>query len=78
MMRLVSALAAIVAGVALTLASAFLLLHCTLWLEAQPEGWLRAVATVATLVVGAVILVGSVWVAVRLAVVLAPRSPDEQ
>lgn len=77
-MRLVSALAAIVAGVALTLASAFLLLHITLWLEEQPEGPVRAVSTVLTLVVGAAVLVLSVWVAVRLAVLLAPSSPDEQ
>ncbi|HEX9760993.1 MAG TPA: hypothetical protein VGA40_08735 [Candidatus Acidoferrales bacterium] len=77
MKRLVSALAAIVAGVVLTLASAFLLLHCTLWLNEQPHGWTRALSTAAILVVGSVILVASVWVAVRIAVALAPSDEQE-
>jgi len=60
-------------GVALTLASVFLLLHMTVQAELMEDPLQRNLAILGTLVAGVCLLVGSVYVTTRIAVLLFSR-----
>ena len=57
-------------GVALTLASVFLLLRMTVQSELMEDPLLRNLAILGTLIAGVILLVGSVYVSTRIAVLL--------
>jgi len=60
-------------GVALTLASAFLLLGMTVQTELLEDPLQRNLAILGTLVAGVLLLVGSVYISTRLTVLLFSR-----
>jgi len=60
-------------GVALTLASAFLLLRMTMQTELMENPLQRNLAILGTLVAGVLLLVGSVYISTRLTVLLFSR-----
>jgi hypothetical protein len=71
---IITALATVV-GVALTLASVLALFEVTLRIELMENVGLRAVAEIGVLVGGVLLLVSSVFLYVRLAVLLFDREP---
>ena len=74
MRRLISALTALL-GVALTLASVFLLLYMTVETELMEDSLRRTLAILGTLAAGVVLLVGSVYICTRVAVLVFRRRP---
>jgi hypothetical protein len=66
---------AMLLGVALTLAAVGVLLKAVRWIEATSNVFLRAGVIASTLLVGVVLLILSVFIAVRIAVWLAPPGP---
>ena len=68
MKRMVVAVLAMLLGVGMTLAAVLILLRATLYIEQMNSPPLRAVAIVATLCLGMVLLLGSVYLSMRLAV----------
>jgi hypothetical protein len=80
-MKIAQKLLALVApllGVALTLASVFLLLGMTVRLELLEDPIQRHLAILGTLVAGVFLLVGSVYVATRISVHLFSGKEGEQ
>lgn len=73
MLRKTLAVIAPLLGVALTLASVFLLLRMTVEAELMEEPIPRNLAILGTLVAGVFLLVGSVYVSTRMAVLLFAR-----
>ncbi|MGA2483609.1 MAG: hypothetical protein ABSF92_10900 [Candidatus Acidiferrales bacterium] len=68
---------AIVLIVALTLGAMFTLVHTTIILSSLVSPVKRGIAFGAELLLGVVLLLGTVWVATHLAVrIFAPRDPD--
>ena len=77
MLRKLAAVIAPLLGVALTLASVFLLLRMTVEAELMEEPLQRNLAIAGTLVAGVLLLVGSVYVSTRIAVFLFGRKTAE-
>jgi len=73
MVRKLLAVVAPLLGVALTLASAFLLLGMTVQTELLEDPLQRNLAILGTLVAGVLLLVGSVYISTRLTVLLFSR-----
>ena len=65
-------------GAALTLASVFLLLFMTVQADLMEDPLRRSLAIVATLGAGVLLLVGSVYLCTRVAVLIFARRPGEQ
>lgn len=79
MLRKLLAVVAPLLGVALTLASAFLLMRMTAQSELMENPLQRNLAILGTLVAGVILLVGSVYVSTRLTVLLFSReAPTEK
>jgi len=70
MFRRLLAIIAPLLGVALTLASVFLLLRMTVQSELMEDPLLRNLAILGTMIAGVILLVGSVYVSTRIAVLL--------
>ena len=70
LMHRVWAVSALLLGVALTLASVFLLLHMTLRAELMEDVLPRTFAMLGALVAGVLLLMGSVYISTRIAVFL--------
>ena len=70
LMHRVWAVSALLLGVALTLASVFLLLHMTLRAELMEDALPRTFAMLGALVAGVLLLMGSVYISTRIAVFL--------
>ena len=64
-------------GAALTLASVFLLLFMTVQADLMEDPLRRSLAIVATLGAGVLLLVGSVYLCTRVAVLIFARRPGE-
>jgi hypothetical protein len=77
MLRKLAAVIAPLLGVALTLASVFLLLRMTVETELMEEPLQRNLAIAGTLVAGVLLLVGSVYVSTRITVLLFGRKTAE-
>jgi len=77
MLRKLAAVIAPLLGVALTLASVFLLLRMTVETELLEEPLERNLAIVGTLLVGVFLLVGSVYVSTRIAVLLFGQKHEQ-
>ncbi len=77
MKRLLAAVLAMILGVALTLAAVGVLMLATRSIERMASPLLRALAIGAVLCLGVALLVGSVFLATRLAVWLSGKGPDE-
>ena len=80
-MRLVRKLLAVIApllGVALTLASVFLLLGMTVYSELLEDPIQRNLAILGTLIAGVFLLVGSVYVTTKISVLLFSRKEGGQ
>jgi hypothetical protein len=77
MLRRLVAVIAPLLGVAFTLASVFLLLRMTVETELMEEPIARNLAILGTLVAGVFLLVTSVYVSTRIAVLLFRRKPPE-
>jgi hypothetical protein len=75
MKRVFTTTLAMVVGVALTLASVLALLEVTLRIELMEDVLLRSLAELATLVGGVLLLVSSVFLYIRLAVLLFADEP---
>jgi hypothetical protein len=73
MVRKLLAVVAPLLGVALTLASTFLLLRMTVQSELMEDPLQRNLAILGTLVAGVLLLVGSVYISTRLTVLLFSR-----
>jgi hypothetical protein len=78
MFRRFLAILAPLLGVALTLASVFLLLHMTVQSELMEDPLARNLAMLGTLVAGVLLLVGSVYVSTRIAVSLFSGEPPKE
>lgn len=79
MVRKLLAVVAPLLGVALTLASAFLLLRMTVQTDLLEDPLQRNLAIVGTLVAGVLLLVGSVYLSTRLTVLLfSGKGPAEK
>jgi len=79
MVRKLLAMVAPLLGVALTLASAFLLLRMTVQTDLLEDPLQRNLAILGTLVAGVLLLVGSVYVSTRLTVLLfSGKGPTEK
>jgi len=79
MVRKLLAVVAPLLGVALTLASTFLLLRMTVQTELMEDPLKRNLAILGTLVAGVLLLVGSVYISTRLTVLLFSRKgPTEK
>ena len=77
--RKLMAVVAPLLGVALTLASVFLLLQMTVKAELMEDPLPRNLAILGTLVAGVLLLVGSVYVSTRISVLLFSRkAPAEK
>lgn len=74
MFRRLLAIIAPLLGVALTLASVFLLLRMTVQAELMENPLLRNLAILGTVIAGVILLVGSVYVSTRIAVLLFSRN----
>jgi hypothetical protein len=62
--------------VAMTLAAMFVLVQATLYVTSLTSTFQRAVAMIAELLLGVVLLLGTVWVATHFAVrIFAPKGP---
>ncbi|HTQ85732.1 MAG TPA: hypothetical protein VMI93_05945 [Candidatus Solibacter sp.] len=81
-MTIVRKLLAIIApllGVALTLASVFLLLYMTVQSELMEDPLLRNLAIFGTLIAGVLLLVGGVYISTRIIVLLlSGKTPAEK
>ena len=78
LMHRVFALSALLLGVALTLASVFLLLHMTLRAELMEDALPRTFAMFGALVAGILLLMGSVYISTRIAVLLFSSSQHRE
>ncbi len=79
MVRKLLAVVAPLLGVALTLASAFLLLRMTVQTDLLEDPLQRNLAILGTLVAGVLLLVGSVYLSTRLTVLLfSGKGPAEK
>jgi hypothetical protein len=79
MVRRLLAVVAPLLGVALTLASVFLLLRMTVEVELMEDPLSRNLAILGTLAAGVLLLVGSVYVSTRITVLLFSRkAPAEK
>lgn len=78
MLRRFLAIVAPLLGVALTLASVFLLLYMTVQAELMENPFSRNLAMLGTLVAGVVLLVGSVYACTRIAVALFSKEPPRE
>jgi hypothetical protein len=76
MFRRILAIVAPLLGVALTLASVLLLLRMTVQAELMEDTLMRNLAIFGTLIAGVVLLVGSVYVSTRIAVLLFSTKTD--
>jgi len=81
MIRKFLAVIAPLLGVALTLASVFLLLHMTVRSELMEDPLARNLAMLGTMIAGVILLVGSVYISTRITVLLLsgrvlPEKPE--
>lgn len=68
MKRLLRSVAAMLAGVVMTLACVFVLLGAVLAITRMTNPWLHALAVIGALVLGVLLLMGSVYLTTRIAV----------
>ncbi len=74
MVRRLLGVVASLLGAALTLASAFLLLHMTVQSELLENALVRNLAMLGTLIAGVLLLMGSVYIGTRISVLLFARN----
>jgi uncharacterized membrane protein len=74
MKRLLRSVAAMLAGVVMTLACVFVLLTAVLAITRMTNPWLHALAVIGALVLGVLLLMGSVYLTTRFAVHLLGRA----